>query len=99
LTNLPQGPSELLGLLDRRWKADLQGMSDAYRVAPRNKVLDERAARLHASAHHSDPFAYGRMKLHLARGLEDATTVANDALARIASHSGQTVGIIFPVAT
>lgn len=97
MTNLPQGPSELLALLDRRWKAEIQNLPDTYRPAPRNPLLDERAARLHASAHHSDPFAYGRMKLHLRRGLADASEVAQDALSRMAANP--VVGVVFPVAT
>lgn len=99
MTNLPQGPSELLGLFDRRWKAEINDLADVYRPAPRNTLLDERAARLHASAHHSDPNAYARIRLHLGRGLADAADVANDALARLAALQGQSVGIVFPVAS
>ena len=45
--------------------------------------LPEQAARLHAEANPTDPFAYGRMILHLEKGLEDAKQVKEDALKAI----------------
>lgn len=49
----------------------------------RDKERQEQAARAHARADSADPFAYGRMKLHLRRGLDDASAVhkaANNVL-------------------
>ena len=39
------------------------------------------AARDYALCHESDPFAYGRMKVHLANGLELVSDIASDARA------------------
>jgi hypothetical protein len=45
--------------------------------------LHEQAARLHAEANPTDPFAYARMSLYLRRGFEDVKQVKEDALKAI----------------
>lgn len=94
--------SELLELLQRRWDSTVRDLPDIYRPPVFKADAGphiERAARLHASAHHSDPFAYGRAKLHIKRGLADFTTVHNDALARLSALAGTSTGIHFPAVT
>jgi hypothetical protein len=94
--------SELLELLQRRWDSEVKDLPDTYRppvFKPDAAKLIEAAACLHAAAHHSDPFAYGRVKLHIKRGLVDFTTTRNDALSRLAALAGSTVGVRFPAVT
>lgn len=86
--------SALLELLQRNWDGGLKDLPDTYRVPPTKPDEIERAARLHAQADHSDPFAYGRIKLHLRRGLAVASEVAASANARMSARASQ--GITFP---
>lgn len=48
------------------------------------------AVRLHARANSSDPFAAGRIRAHLLRGIETAKDVVDDATAKIARGGGLT---------
>jgi len=94
--------SGLLELLQSRWDATVKELPDTYRPPIlTNTTIDhiEKAARLHAAAHHSDPFAYGRVKLHIRRGLADFSTTRNDALSRLAALADGHVGIHFPTVT
>jgi len=47
--------------------------------------IDE-AAQLHARAYASDPHAYNRMRMHLRRGLDDASAVLKDAQDKITAR-------------
>ena len=82
--------SELLALLDQRakehgfntplprdfvYRAPLWNRADLERI--------ERAVSLHADANRSDPFAAGRMRLHLTRGLDSAAEVIRAAQSTI----------------
>lgn len=89
----------LLTLLNSRWDAFIKQLPDAYTVPPqgtRDNIED--AARLHARANHTDPFAYGRIKMEIKRGLADWRSVRTEALSRMASLSDGHVGIVFPAA-
>lgn len=71
--------SELLKLLDQRYKALGLGTPGTYHkpfLAP--SKLNE-AVRLHGQAHPSDPFAMGRIRLHLKQGYELVSEVVKDA--------------------
>jgi len=94
--------SGLLELFQSRWDATVKDLPDTYRPpifkADAHDHI-EKAARLHAAAHHSDPFAYGRVKLHIRRGLVDFSTTRNDALSRLSTLAGTSTGIHFPAVT
>lgn len=78
-------PSELLKLLDQRYKE--QGLEHGTYKPPLIAVdYYQRAARLHALAHQSDPFAYGRMCLHLRRGLDTVSDVEAAARSVLAAR-------------
>lgn len=69
-------PSELLILLNDRksWDNGHKAYSKPSEIVP--------AARAHADSNRSDPFAYGRMKLHMLAGLESAAEVLKAARPR-----------------
>ena len=86
--------SELLALFDQRAKdlgfnaplprdfvywAPLWNRADLERI--------ERAVALHAEANRSDPFAAGRVRLHLTRGLDSVGEVMRAAQSTLASRA------------
>lgn len=88
--------SDLLALFDQRakdlglntplprdfvYKAPLWNAADLERI--------ERAVVLHTDANRSDPFAAGRMRLHLTRGLDSASEVIRAATSAIAARDAQ----------
>jgi len=79
----------LLELLQRNWDAGIAGLPDDYKAPPIDERLTEEAARLHAKAHLSDPFAYGRIKTHIRRGLIRAEEARSDATGRINAAPGR----------
>lgn len=49
------------------------------KLSLKNHQENTRAAQAWAQAFESDPFAYGRMKLHLDKGIEEAAVILEDA--------------------
>lgn len=72
--------SELLALLNERYK--LLGLGDGGTHRKPNHYASlalDRAATDHAKAHPSDPFAHGRILLHMRNGYELVSDVQADA--------------------
>ena len=64
-----------LGLAKGTWKRPVFGPTEWPRI--------ERAARLHAQANISDPFAYARAKHYIVQGYETHFEVTSDATTQI----------------
>jgi hypothetical protein len=82
--------SELLALFDQRAKElglnaplprDFVYRAPTWNAADYDRI--NRAVSMHAQAHRSDPFAAGRMCLHLTRGLDSAAEVIRAAQSTI----------------
>jgi hypothetical protein len=81
--------SELLTLLAQRFKDLGLGDGKPYRKPQRlDKSAVERAAKLHAQANRSDPYAYGRVMLHMRQGYELASDIIKEANGRLAAEHG-----------
>jgi len=81
--------SELLVLLDQRYKELSLGDGKPYRVPVWNATdlaRIDRAVALHAQANIHDPFAAGRMRLHLTRALDSSGEVLRAASGTIAAR-------------
>lgn len=92
----------LLDLLGSRWAAEIEGLPDPAWDRPYRRPRIERrvlveAARLHAEANHSDPFAYGRAMRYMQQGFLEPAEVRTDALAKVAARKGE--GVTFPIFT
>lgn len=100
MTNVRQGPSELLALLDRRWNEEVKDLPDTYRAPPmteKRRSEIEVAAIAHAQADHSNPFAWGRVRLHMKRGIEEPAKVRAAAFAALSARVR--VGVYIPAVT
>ncbi len=78
-----RAPDALLEMLRSRWDSEIKYMPDRYRQPIQAPDKIERGARLHAEANKSDPYAYGRMKLHLTRGLDSVSAIVQSSMQRI----------------
>lgn len=95
----------LLELLDQRWRDFVKDMPDPTIHVPAKRPdygasaydLIRSAARLHAEANNSDPFAYGRMVKHIQQGFVSIGEARSDAMSRIAIRKGE--GVTFPAFT
>jgi len=75
----------LLELLQTRWETEVKHIvKHKLPIYARSDVHD--AAKLHAQANDSDPFAYARAAHYLRRGLALPSEVASDARARLAAR-------------
>jgi len=83
--------SELLHLLDQRFKELGLGDGKPFRTPTLDGTAIERAANLHAEANKSDPFARGRILLHLRRGLDSVGDVDKTSRAILAARFNRTV--------
>ena len=83
--------SELLKLLDQRHRELGLGDGKSFREPTGDKVVQARAADLHAEANKSDPFARGRMLLHLHRGIDSVGDVEKAARSILAARSHRAV--------
>jgi hypothetical protein len=83
--------SELLKLLDQRHKELGLGDGKPFRTPTLDRNAVERAADLHAEANKSDPFARGRMLLHLHRGIDSVGDVEKAARSILAARHRGTV--------
>jgi hypothetical protein len=86
--------SELLALLDQRAKElglntplprDFVYRAPTWNAADLARI--DRAVDLHAQAHRSDPFAAGRLRLHLTRGLDSSAEVIRAASSALAARA------------
>lgn len=82
--------NELLKLLNSRRVWTLPEFRERFWSEQDLLKIDE-AAQLHARAYTSDPHAYGRMRMHLRRGLDDAAAVIKDAQDKIAARHAPSV--------
>jgi hypothetical protein len=73
--------SGLVRLLDARLKSEGLGDGKKYRKPALDPITIRCAAQAHADVNRSDPFAFARMRLHIAQGYE----LASDVLAEAAS--------------
>lgn len=96
--------SSLVELLDARWRSEIQGLPDPTPDRPfKRPIFDEqsrkttlpRVARLHAQAHHTDPFAYGRCIHAMRQGYSLPSEVEQDA--RNILGARRAAGITFPI--
>ena len=94
----------LLELLDSRWKNEIEKLPDVSFHRPfKRPVFDEQAAklalprvaRLHAQAHHTDPFAYARIIHDMRQGFVTQSEVEQDARNLLGAR--RAAGIVFPV--
>lgn len=95
--------SGLVDLLDSRWCSEIQGLPDVTPERPfKRPVFTEdyckttlpRVARLHAQAHHTDPYAYGRCIHDMRQGFVTPSEVEQDA--RNILGARRAAGITFP---
>lgn len=99
-----QESAPLLELLNQRWDEIISGLPDQTPDKPfkrpafneREKEANTTAAREHAQAHNSDPFAFTRMRHYIRQGYALASDVQHDARALLGSRRAQ--GIVIPVA-
>lgn len=87
---------EPLGIIMSRMQ-EVERLPAVYRVPVWNdtdKARQREAALLHAEVNASDPFAFGRMVLHLERGLDRSDDVATDAKSklRVRDHARRIYG-------
>lgn len=74
--------SELLAVLDQRFKGEGLGDGKKYRKPQVDPRVVRGAAMAHAEVNRSDPYAYARMRLYIAQGYEIASDVLKDAAAK-----------------
>lgn len=89
-----QHRSELLALLAQRYTDLGLGDGDRYRkprLKAAERVLLDRAARLYARVHWTDPFAFGRIRLHMLQGYEAVADVIKEATAKLAIEKRSTI--------
>lgn len=67
----------------REREKDVLAMPEPYRVPQQSPQAIHDAAKAYATFDCSDPFAYGRMYLHLSRGLELASTVLGEFRSKV----------------
>jgi hypothetical protein len=94
--------TSLLELLQQRWIEFVQGLPDPTwdRKVKRPDIDKDRAreaARLHAQAHHADPFAYGRALRYIEQGFWLISEVRTDALRVVQQRKAE--GVVFPIVT
>jgi hypothetical protein len=87
--NMKREHSELLRLFDQRYKEQGLGTGSWKRPEWTDVDLDRirDAATVHGDAHKSDPFARGRMLLHLGNGYDNSSDVLAAARGIIAARS------------
>lgn len=93
----------LLELLAQRWQEFVSALPDPAEhtpvkrptFSPAGLAAAREAARLHAEAHNSDPFAYGRALRRIRSGEWLTSDVRADALSRTAARKGE--GVTFPI--
>lgn len=73
--------SELLALLDQRYKDLIENAPDVFKrpVLGGDKRIIERACRLHAEANNADPFAYVRAMKDVKQGYVSIGDLEHDA--------------------
>ena len=93
----------LLELLEARWRNEIEKLPHPTADRPfKRPVFDEqyrkvtlpRVARLHAQAHHTDPYAYGRCIHDMRQGFATPSEVEQDARNMLGAR--RAAGITFP---
>lgn len=100
----PTKSTPLLALLDQRWNEFIKDIPQPteHRPSPRphfsvdGRRLIDMAARAHAQANHTDPFAFGRARRYMQQGYWLPSEVSKDAVGVTQSRRNQ--GISFPFA-
>lgn len=94
----------LLELLNFRWEQEVKYIPDPTwnepfkrpHFTPAEQDRLRQAARLHAQANNSDPFAYGRIVRAMRHGYATISEVRDEALKQIGARTAN--GIVIPIA-